>query len=62
MQEKAGGPPIPDDDLGERLSIDKAWDGLDHLLCSAMDARQGPLDLAILGGNDVLLADDVAEV
>lgn len=42
MREKAGRRPIPHDDLGERLCIDKAWDGLDYLLCSAMDTRRGP--------------------
>jgi hypothetical protein len=53
MQEKAGSRPIPDNDLGERLCIDKAWDSLDYLLCSAMDTRQGPIDLAILGGREI---------
>ena len=52
-QEKAGGQPISDDDIGERLCIDKAWDGLDYLLCSAMDTGRRPLDLAILGGMEI---------
>jgi len=52
-QERACSRPIPGDDLGERLCIDKAWDGLDYLLCSAMDTRQVPLDLAILGGREI---------
>jgi hypothetical protein len=52
-QEKAGSRPISDDDIGERLCIDKAWDGLDYLLCSAMDTGRSPLDLAILGGIEI---------
>jgi hypothetical protein len=52
-EENAGGQSIPDGDLGARLCIDKAWDGLDHLLCSAMDTYRGPLDLAVLGGREI---------
>jgi hypothetical protein len=52
-QEKARGRPISDDDIGERLCIDKAWDGLDYLLCSTMDTGRRPLDLAILGGIEI---------
>jgi hypothetical protein len=52
-QEEAGGRPIADDDLGERLCIDKAWDALDYLLCRVADAGRTPFDLAILGGEEI---------
>jgi uncharacterized protein DUF1877 len=53
VQEKVGSRPTPDGDFGGRLCIDKAWDGLDYLLCSAMDTCRGPLDLAVLGGREI---------
>jgi Domain of unknown function (DUF1877) len=52
-RQKTGGQLIPAAELGERLSLDKAWHGLHYLLCSTADRVQEPPCIAILGGTEI---------
>src|SRR5262249_23973727 len=52
-RQKAGGRPIKDRDISERICIDKAWGGLDYLLCGVMDTSRESVGLAVLGGTKI---------
>jgi len=52
-REKAGGRPIRDGDISERICLDKAWGGLHYLLCSVMDTSRESVNLAVLGGTKI---------
>jgi hypothetical protein len=52
-RENSDGPPIRDQDLGERMCIDKAWGGLHYLLCGAMNTGREALGCAVLGGTEI---------
>ena len=53
FKSQAAGEAIARDQLGERLSIEKAWHGVHYLLCGAADAAPGSLGQAILGGTEI---------
>ena len=50
---QAGGESIAPDQLGDRLSIEKAWHGVHYLLCGTIDEAPGVLGRAILGGTSI---------
>jgi hypothetical protein len=50
---QGGGESIPRDQLGERVSIEKAWHGLHYLLSGRADEAPGILGRAVLGGTEL---------
>ncbi len=53
LKSQTGGEEIPRHELGQRLSIEKAWHGVHYLLCGSVDEAPGVFGRAILGGTEI---------
>jgi hypothetical protein len=53
VEARAGGKSIDPGELGERVSIDKAWHGLHYLLCGSPGPVDGDRGRAVFGGTEI---------